>query len=114
MSNACGRLHSRRLVVEIWFQSLFAFRVFVELHAGSIRTTLQKGGGNRTRKPFYVTPLLANNLRKAKKLWQRAGSGSNVSQPVLPQSTLKKPKNYIYCTPLGCSWMLLHDVRFCK
>lgn len=32
MSNACGRLHSRRLVVEIWFQSLFAFSVFVELH----------------------------------------------------------------------------------
>jgi len=31
-SNAFSRQHSRRLVVEISFQSLFALRVFVELH----------------------------------------------------------------------------------
>ncbi len=45
---------------------------------------LSGGGGNRTRKPFYVTPLLVNNLRKEKKPWQRAGSGSTVSQSVSP------------------------------
>ena len=110
MSNTNGRQHSRRLAVEIWFQSLFALRVFVELHAGSIRTTLQKGGGNRTRKPFYVTPLQVNNLRNAKNPWQRFDCQS----AALAIIDIQEAEELLLLKPLGRNWTLSRDVRFCK